>query len=335
MKKILSIILAIILASTMTFPAFATAPSTPDCITVTVDSSSATSFFSRVINSIIALFQNLFGWLFGINNPEPPISDDPPEEPLPQPPEHLPITAEDPNGEIPNGFPISGSLDHSATTREVAYELIYDNFKDTAGFNPGTKYTVNETNNPKVNKIVNFILENNCGDALVYIGISEVSESGTKVNICPDALVTGKFLEDILFSIPFVSQLVVLNDDPYAPLSKEQVEFIVKYAVLYTRFRNGELINSNGTLTRKEAYEIFQNVFSDAKKTLVIPDPDKLANIEFLDYLAMKFSGSVASHRFGDEPHLPVTPAEVQFIAELNHLMMYDQIVAYQATIVE
>ena len=316
----------------MTLPAFATAMSTPDCITVTaVDSSPTVSFVSRVINSIITLFQNLFGWLFGTNNPEPPISDNPPVEPQPQPPEQLPITAEDPNENIPNGYPVSGSLDHSPTNRKIAYEIIYDNFKDCVGFDPGTEYIVNETDNPKVNQVINFILENNSGDALTYIGINKVDENGTKVNICPDAPVTSKFLEDILFSIPYVTQLIVLNDDPYASLSKEQVEYSVKYAVLYTRFHNGELINSSGTLTRQQAYDIFQDVFSDAKKTLVIPDPDKLANIEFLDYLALKFSGSVACHRFGDEPHIPVTPAEVQFVAELNHLMMYDQIVIYQA----
>ncbi len=332
MKKIISLILAFVLASTMVIPAFAApAASSPDCVTVTIDTTGGKNILCEIFHFIVNIFAKIFNWIMSwFTVSEPPAG----EEPQPEyPPEELPsLIAIDPNPDIPNGFPVTGSLDHSATTREVAYELIYDNFKDLPGFNPGSEYTVNETANPKVNKAVNFILENNCGDALVYIGINKVDETGTRVNICPNSLATGAFLEAVLFSIPTVSQIIVLNDDPHAPLSKEQIEFIIKYAVLYTRIRDGELINSSGTLTRKEAYEIFKSIYSDIQKTLTIPDPDKLANIDFVDYLAYKFSGSVASHCFGDEPHIPVTSAEVQFVAELNKLMMYGQIVCYQAT---
>ena len=355
MKKILSIILAIILASTLALPAFA-APteSSPDCITVTIEANPSVSFFSRVINSIFALFRNIFNWIFGFNNTEPPIDDPKPVDPDPfnpdPPPEYEPeieepapknpeegayLTYNDPNKDVPNGYPVSGSLDHSATTREVAYEIIYDCFKDTDGFNPGTEYTVRETNNPKVNKAVNFILDNNCGDALVYVGISKVDENGTIVNICPESLVTGAFLEAILFSIPTVSRLVVLNDDPYAPLSKEQVEYIVKYAAIYTRYDDEKgVIGSSGALTRQEAYEIFKRVFSDYDAKLFIPDSVKVANVDFLDYLALKFSGFKAVYKFGAIPNMPVSPQEVQFIAELHHLLMYESLVCYEAEVV-
>ncbi len=336
MKRILSIFLALILATSLALPAFAaTAASSPDCVTITVDTEKI-SCVNRIINSIIALFKQIFNWLFGWfrtpgPGPEPPIEIPTPTDPEPQPPEEPPITATDPNENVPNGFPVSGSLDHSATTREVAYELIYDYFKDTVGFNPGNRYVVNETNNVKVNKAVNYILENNTGEALVYIGINQVSDSGTRVNICPDSPVTGAFLEGILFSIPIVSQIIVLNEDQYAPLSKEQVEFIIQYTVIYTRIRNGNLINSDGTITRQKAYEQFANVFSDiGTKKLVITDPDKPATIEYIDYLAKKFSGSVSSQYFG-EPDKLATSAEVQFTAELNKLMMYSLEVCYNA----
>ncbi len=331
MKKVLSLILAFILISIMVVPAFATtASSSPDCVTITINAPEEKNIICRIFHFVMDIFVKIFRWISGWfkspgPGPEPPIDIPTPTDPEP------PKEPTDPNENIPNGFVITGSKDHKATTREVAYELIYDNFKDTPGFNPGSKYVINETDNAKVNRAVNYILDNNCGDALVYIGINKVEETETRVNICPNSLVTTAFLQAMLFSIPTVSQIIILNDDPHAPLSKEQVDLIIKYAVLYTRIKDGKLIDSCETITRQKACEIFQNVFADiGLKKLTITNPEEIATIEFIDYLAVKFTGSVSGQCFGEACD-QATQAIAQFIAELGKLQLYSSVICYQA----
>lgn len=338
MKKILSIFIAFAMVFTMAIPTFAA--SVPVVENTNINVSLET--FGNIINFFRNLLEKIFTLLNGLFTKNTPPSDkgdnpndDPGDIPGTNPGDNPSVDPNinnwienDPNSDIPNGYPVSGPLDKTAITRERTLEIIYDYFPNLD--QTIIDYIPNDCNNVKAKYVLNAALHSDNEEVFTYVGINKKENNTTYINVCTDSLVNQAYLNTMLFSMPKVSCAICLKENPYDLLSEEQVVYMVKFAALYTHLEDGKISgDTKETATRGDVIKIFKQAHNYDLNLKGLGDLNTTADKDFVDYICWKFTNSVSRQDFTSNTP---TKAEIQFVADLSKICINESNLNYQAT---